>query len=71
MNNAATAAVIAEHCKELRLPTVLAEYPGLARQAQDGNWSYETFLHELLEREIIKRRENTSQKRLKDAKFPD
>lgn len=71
MNNAATAAVLAEHCKELRLPTVLSEYPGLARQAQDGNWSYEIFLHELLDREIIRRRENTSRKRIKDARFPD
>lgn len=71
MNNAAIAAVLSEHCKELRLPTVLSEYPGLARQAQDGNWSYEIFLHELLDREIIRRRENTSRKRIKDARFPD
>jgi DNA replication protein DnaC len=71
MNSAATAAILAEYCKELRLPTVLSEYPGLARQAQDGGWDYEVFLQELIEREIIKRRQNAAKKRLKEALFPD
>ncbi|RKX64357.1 MAG: hypothetical protein DRP42_06510 [Tenericutes bacterium] len=71
MNSAATAAILAEHCKELRLPTVLSDYPGLARQAQDGNWGYEVFLQELIEREVIKRRQNAAKKRLKEARFPD
>jgi DNA replication protein DnaC len=71
MNRAATAAILAEHCKELRLPIVMSEYPGLVRQAQDGSWPYEVFLQELIEREVIKRRQNASIKRLKDARFPD
>ena len=68
---AATAAVIAERCKELKLPTVLSEYQALARQAQDGGWSFEMFLAELLEREVIKRRDNTARLRMREAKFPD
>lgn len=71
MNRAATAAVLAEHCKELRMPTILSEYPGLVRQAQAGSWPYESFLQELFEREVIKRRQNVSQRRLKEARFPD
>ena len=71
MNRAATAAILAEHCKELRMPTIQSEYPGLVRQAQDGSWSYESFLQELFEREVIKRRQNVSERRLKEARFPD
>ena len=71
MNRAATAAILAEHCKELRMPTILSEYPGLVRQAQDGSWPYESFLQELFEREVIKRRQNVSKRRLKEACFPD
>ena len=70
-NNAATAAIILEHCKELRLPIILSEYPSLARQAQDAGWGYDVFLQELIEREVIRRREKASKKRLKEAKFPD
>jgi hypothetical protein len=41
---AATAALIIERCKTLKLPTVVREYEVLARQAQDGGWSFELFL---------------------------
>jgi len=71
MNKAATAAVLAEICKELRLPTIASEYPALARQAQDDSWAYEVFLQELLTRELHKRRENVARRRLREAKFPD
>jgi DNA replication protein DnaC len=68
---AATAAVIAERCKELRLPTMANEYVALSRQAQDGDWSYESYLQELVEREVIKRHQNAAAKRLREAHFPD
>lgn len=71
MNAAATAAVMAERCKELKLPTVAAEYPALARQAQDGGWSFEAFLQELLDREVLKRRQNVARRRIREARFPD
>ncbi|RLB48741.1 MAG: ATP-binding protein [Deltaproteobacteria bacterium] len=70
-NAAATAAVIAERCKELKLPTVVQEYVALCRQAEDGGWGYETFLADLLEREVIKRRQNVACRRLREARFPD
>lgn len=71
MSAAATAAILGELCKELRLPTVLSEHVALVRQAEDGGWSYENFLQELLEREVIKRRDNVAHKRLREARFPD
>jgi DNA replication protein DnaC len=71
MSKAATAAVIAEHCKELKLPTIVSDYPAVCRQAQDGNWSFENFLKQLLENEVIKRRHNTAQRRLQQARLPD
>mgnify|MGYP003994654183 CR=1 FL=1 len=71
MNRAAVAAVIAETCKELRLPTICREYDALCRQAQDDGWPYEAYLQELLTRELHKRRENTSLRRIREAHFPD
>ena len=68
---AAIAAVISEHCKELKLPTIASEYVATGRQALDGDWSYESYLHELLEREVLKRRQNVAAKRLREARFPD
>ena len=70
-SEAAIAAVIAEHCKELRMPTVAGEYVAVTRQALDGDWSYESYLQELLEREVLKRRQNVAAKRLHEARFPD
>lgn len=71
MNQSALKAVLSEYCKELRLSAVSIEYEALCRQAQDDSWSYELFLHELLTREVQKRRANTSERRVKEAGFPD
>jgi DNA replication protein DnaC len=71
MSAAATAAILGELCKELRLPTVASDCAAVARQAQDGDWSYESFLQQLLEREVTKRRDNAAKKRLREARFPD
>ena len=40
MSEAARAAVIQEHCKELKLAAVVREYPALCRQARDGGWAF-------------------------------
>jgi len=71
MSNAARKAVIQEHLKTLRLPTFAREYAARARQARDGGWDYEDFLRELLEAEVISRRERCAARRLKAAQFPD
>jgi DNA replication protein DnaC len=71
MSNAARQAVIQEHLKTLRLPTFAREYAARARQARDGSWDYEDFLRELLEAEVVSRRERCAARRLKAAQFPD
>jgi len=68
---AAREAVIAEHLKTLRLPAVARQYPAAARRARDAGTDYEEFLRELLEAEVLARREHTAARLLKRAAFPD
>ena len=70
MSDAARAAVLAAFTRELKLPTVLREHPALARQARDGGWPYEEFLRQLLEAEVLGRRQSAAARRLRAAGFP-
>ena len=49
----------------------MREYPALCRRAQDGGRPYEEFLHELLEAEVISRRQSTARRLLREARLPD
>ena len=71
MSDAICEAVILQYCKLLKMPAAAREYKALARQAQDGGWSYEDFLRELLEMEVHSRQQSTAARRIKDAHFPD
>jgi len=71
MNAAARKAVLGEYCKELRMPALLREHEGHARQARDGDWAYEDFLLGLLEIEILSRRDHAVARRLREARFPE
>lgn len=71
MSEAARAAVIQEHCKELKLAAVMREYPALCRQARDGGWAYEELLREVLEAEVTNRRQSSARRLLREARFPD
>jgi DNA replication protein DnaC len=55
----------------LKLPAIRAEYGALARHAQKDGWSYEAYLHELLEVEMRSREQHMASKRLKEARFPE
>lgn len=68
---AARDAVIAEHLKTLRLPTVGRELVAAARRARDSGADYEEFLRELLEAEVRVRQEHSAARLLKRAAFPD
>lgn len=70
-NAAARDAVIAAHCRELKLPALQRSHPALARQARDGGWPYEDFLTQLLESEITSRRDAAAARLLRQARFPD
>lgn len=56
--------------KQLRIPTIAAQYRSLAREAEERNLSYEEYLLALLEAESESRDENQRQRRLKQAAFP-
>lgn len=71
MSDVARQAVIAEHLKTLKLPAFARDYAARARQARDGGWDYEDYLRELLEAEVISRRERCAARRLRAAQFPD
>lgn len=54
----------------MRLPTVHQNYRELARQAESERLSYEDYLLNLLEREVINREENQAKRLINKARFP-
>ena len=56
--------------KQLRLPTMGAEFAKLARQAGEANQSYEEFLLRLTEMEVATRTANALSARIHQAGFP-
>lgn len=71
MSDAARDAVIASFCRELKLPRLQRDHSRVARQAADEGWPYEDYLRELLEAEVHGRRDTVSNRRLREARFPD
>ena len=71
MSEAARAAVLEAHCRELKLPSVRRLYPELVRQATQDGWDYEEFLLQLLEVEVLTRRDGAVARLLRQARFPD
>ena len=71
MSTAARAAVIEAHCRELKMPSVRRDYPELVRQATHDGWDYEEFLLQLLEGEVLSRRDSAVARLLRQARFPD
>ena len=71
MSTAARAAVIEAHCRELKMPSVRRDYPALVRQATHDGWDYEEFLVQLLEAEVLARRDSAVARLLRQARFPD
>ncbi len=71
MADAIRNAVLEQQLTLLRLPTVRRELEAVARRAQDGSWSYEEFLRELLDAELSVREQKGAERRLREARFPD
>jgi DNA replication protein DnaC len=59
-----------QQLKQLHLGAVLDQYRLQAEEAARGNWSYETYLATLIERESDRRRSNRRWRRIKEARFP-
>lgn len=71
MSHAATIAIIEGLCKELKLPTIARQLAAVCRQAQDGSWTFEAVVQELLSLEVTTRQQNVAHRRIAEARFPD
>jgi DNA replication protein DnaC len=66
-----TPQVLLEHyLKQLRLPTMVREYPKLAEQCAKEAATFEQFLLRLVELEMMDRERRATERRIKAAKFP-
>ncbi len=65
-----SALLLRANLKQLRLPTMLAEFEKLAREAGQANENYEQYLLRLTELETATRSANALQARIKRAAFP-
>lgn len=61
---------IDQHCKELRLTTLAQALPEALNQAQQQDWSLESFLLYLLEQELTRRQERRIERFLRQARLP-
>ena len=64
------AAVIREHCKPLRLPTIASSCERLAQEAIRERHTHLHFLDALLEAELEERRVRAVARRIQEARFP-
>ena len=66
-----TPQVLLEHyLKQLRLPTMVREYPKLAEQCAKEATTFEQFLLRLVELEMMDRERRSTERRIKSARFP-
>ena len=63
-------ALLQANLKQLRLPTMLAEYDKLAREAAASQQTFEEYLLRLTELEIATRTANALATRIRNAGFP-
>jgi DNA replication protein DnaC len=62
--------VLVNHLTELRLAAFVENHATCARDAAQGNWSYEHYLAVLTEQEIDRRTQNRRKRRIQEARFP-
>jgi DNA replication protein DnaC len=62
--------LVKTNLKQLRLPTMHAEFEKLAREAASANENYEQYLLRLTELEVAARAANVLKAKIKQAAFP-
>jgi DNA replication protein DnaC len=62
--------LLQHHLKQLKLPTMLKEYPVLAKSCSQEKCDYPTYLLRLCEKELVERQRRAMDRRIKAAKFP-
>lgn len=68
--SASSTLLLKSNLKQLRLPTMCAEFEKLAREASAANETYEQYLLRLSELEVAARSTNALRARIKQAAFP-
>ncbi len=63
-------AVVEEHCRSLRLPTIAAQHERLANEAVQSNQTPIAYLAELLGMEVDERERHTIERRIREARLP-
>ena len=58
------------YLKQLRLPTMVREFPKLAEQCAKEGATFEQFLLRLVEQEMLDRERRATERRIKAARFP-
>ncbi len=61
--------LLEHHLKQLKLPTILKEYPLLAKSCSQEKCDYPTYLLRLCEKELADRQRRAMDRRIKAAKF--
>ena len=62
--------LLEHHLKQLRLPTMVREFPRLAEQCAKEGSTFEQFLLRLVEQEMLERERRATERRIKAARFP-
>lgn len=68
--NDANQMLVKSNLRQLRLPTMNAEFEKLAREAAESNETYQDYLLRLTELEVAARSSNALNSRIKHASFP-
>jgi DNA replication protein DnaC len=63
-------AVLRQQCKQLRMPTIAAQFSRMAQEAAKLNQPYMSYLSELLAAEIEERERHVVEQRIREARFP-
>ncbi len=56
--------------RSLKLPAFQAHWSDVARQAEDGGWTFGAFLHHLAEVEVEERRQRRVERLLQESQLP-
>jgi DNA replication protein DnaC len=62
--------LLEHHLKSLRLPTILREYDKVARQCAQEKANFPNYLLRLTELELLDRERRSTERRIRQAKFP-
>ena len=63
-------ATVEQFCRQLRLPTVSAQFERLAQEAVKSNQTHVRYLGELLSAELDERERHTIERRIKESRLP-